>query len=194
MSSLSAPGQGELKYRASKLIRIRPQPAPVRINDGPADRQPHFHSAGLRGVECLENALDTFRIDARPRIAHRHEDAICPALLSADQQLSRPLVDRAQRFDRAQDQVQDNLLHLDAIPLNGKQPLREAGLNRDSILGNCASRQNNNLIDRLIEIKTILSRRCFLDLITDPTDDVSGSIGVAYDTAKRFPDLAEVWR
>jgi hypothetical protein len=51
-------GQGELKYRASRPIRIRPQPAPGSIDDGPADRRPHPHSAGLRGVECLENALD----------------------------------------------------------------------------------------------------------------------------------------
>ena len=86
------------------------------------------------------------------------------------------------------------MLHLNTISLNGNQSLRQAGLNGNSILGDCASRQHNHLIDRLIEIKTILSRRCFLDLITDPTDDVSGSIGVAYDTAERFPDLAEVWR
>jgi hypothetical protein len=164
------------------------------IDDRPADRQPHPYSAAFRGVESLEDALDIFRINARPGIAHRDEDAICPALLGVDQQLSRPLVDRAQCFDRIQNQVQDNLLHLNAIPLNGKQPLREAGLNRDSILGDFASRQNNNFIDRLIEIKTILSRGCFLEVITDPTDDVSGSIGVAHDTAERFPDLAEVWR
>ena len=60
------------------------------IDDGPADRQPHPHSAGFRGVESLENALDMFRINARPRIAHRHKDAICLVLLGADQQLSCP--------------------------------------------------------------------------------------------------------
>jgi len=64
-------GQGELKYRASKLIRIRPQPAPVSIDDGPADRQPHPHSAGLRGVEGIENALDMFRIGAIGAVARK---------------------------------------------------------------------------------------------------------------------------
>ena len=85
-------------------------------------------------------------------------------------------------------------MQLNTIPLNGKQPLRKVGLYRDAILGDCASRQYNHLIDRLIEIKTILSRRRFLDVITDPVDDVSGSIGIAHDTVDRFPDLAEVWR
>jgi hypothetical protein len=31
-------------------------------------------------------------------------------------------------------------------------------------------------------------------VITDPIDDVSGSIGIAHDTAERFPDLPQVWR
>ena len=116
------------------------------------------------------------------------------ALLGADQQLSRPLVDRAHCLDRVQDQVQDDLLQLNTIALNGSQPLRQAGLHRDAILGDRASRQYNHLIDRLIEIKTMLSRRRFLDVITNPVDDVSGAIGIAYDTAERFPDLAQVWR
>jgi hypothetical protein len=38
----------------------------------------------------------------------------------------------------------------------------------------------------------MLSRRRFLDVITDPVDYVARSIGIAHDTAKRFPDLAEV--
>ena len=135
-----------------------------------------------------------FRINARPRIAHRNEDAICPALLGADQQLTRSLVDRAHCFDRVQDQVQNDLLQLNTISLNGSQPLRQAGLDGNSILGDCASRQHNHLVDRLIEIKTMLSRRRFLDVITNPVDDVSRAVGIAYDTAERFPDLAEVWR
>jgi hypothetical protein len=54
------------------------------IDDGPADRQPHSHSAGLRGVESLENALDMLRIDARPGIANRDKDAfasVCSVLI-----------------------------------------------------------------------------------------------------------------
>jgi hypothetical protein len=60
-----------------------------------------------------------------------------------------------------------------------------------SVLGDCASRQHNHLIDRFIGIKTMLSRWRFLDVITNPVDDVSGAIDIAYDTAERFPDLAE---
>jgi len=49
-------GQGKLEHGTSRFIRIRPEPAPMGIDDGPADRQPHPHSAGLRCVESLENS------------------------------------------------------------------------------------------------------------------------------------------
>jgi hypothetical protein len=163
-------------------------------DDGPTNRQPHPHPAGLRGVESLENALDMLRIDAQPGIANRNEDAIFLGLLGADQQLSRPRLDRAHCFDRIQDQVERDLLQLNTIPLNGKQPLRKTGLNRDSIFGDCASRQCNHLIDRLIKIKTVLSRRRFPDVVADAVYDVSGSIGIAHDTGKRFPDFAQLGR
>src|SRR3981081_680127 len=66
--------QGELKYGAARFIRLCPQPAPMGIDDRSADRQPHPHAAGLRGVESLENALDVVRINARPGTAHGHQD------------------------------------------------------------------------------------------------------------------------
>jgi hypothetical protein len=42
--------QGELKYRTARFIRLCPQPAPMGVDDRPADRQAHPHAAGLRGV------------------------------------------------------------------------------------------------------------------------------------------------
>jgi hypothetical protein len=115
-------------------------------------------------------------------------------LLGADEQCSRPLVDRAHCFDGVEDQVQNDLLQLNTISLNRKQPVRQAGPDRDSILGDCASRESNHLGDRVIKINAILSGRGFLDVITDPVDDVSSPIGIAHDTDERFPDLAQVWR
>src|SRR6266581_4451279 len=112
-------GQRELKYRAPRLIHIGPQPARMGIDDRPTDRQSHSHSAGFRGVKCIEHALEMRRIDARPGIAHCHKDASV-VLFGADQQLSCPCLNRAHCFDRVQEQVQDHLLQLNAIAVNGK--------------------------------------------------------------------------
>jgi hypothetical protein len=77
------------------------------------------------------------------------------------------------------------LLQLNTIPLDGRQALRKTGLDGHTILGDCASRQHNHLIDRFIEIKTLLSWWRFLDVITNPVDDDSSPVGIAYDTAER---------
>jgi hypothetical protein len=112
--------QGELKYGPAWCIHVCPQPAPMGIDDRSTDRQSHPYSARLRGVESLENAIETIRINARTGIAHRHENATGRGLLGADRQLSWPRLDRVHGFDRVQDQVQHHLLQLNTIPLDGK--------------------------------------------------------------------------
>jgi hypothetical protein len=75
-----------------------PQLPPMGINNGLADRQPHSHSAALCGVKRLENALETFGINARPGIGPGHEDP-CLVLFGADQQLNaKRVVVARQRF------------------------------------------------------------------------------------------------
>src|SRR5215472_3465678 len=90
-------GQGELKRSTARLVRFRPQLAPMSMDDGAANRQPHACSTGFRGVEGVEDPVEIHRINARPGIAHGHEDARL-ALLGADQQLSRSLLNRAHCF------------------------------------------------------------------------------------------------
>src|SRR5215471_1676610 len=90
-------GQGELKCSTARLVRSRPQLAPMSLDDGAANRQPHACSTGLRGVEGVEDPIEIRRINARPGIAHGHEGA-CMVLLGADQQLTRSLLNRAHCF------------------------------------------------------------------------------------------------
>src|SRR5215470_2046927 len=91
--------QGELKHGTAGFVRLRPQFASMCMDDGPADRQPHARSTGLGGVEGLEDSIEMLRINARPGIAHRHDDA-CLILPCADQQLPCPLLNRAHCFSR----------------------------------------------------------------------------------------------
>jgi hypothetical protein len=45
-----------------------------------------------------------------------------------------------------------------------------------------------------VECPHLKTRKRFLDLVADPVDDGSGSIGIVHDTTERFPDFAQVWR
>ena len=103
------------------LARRGPEPAPMGLYDREADRQAHPHAVGLCGVKCIEHALEMRRIEARSGIAHCHKDASV-VLLGADQQLSPFCPNRAHCFDRVQEQVQDHLLQLNAIAVNGTNP------------------------------------------------------------------------
>ena len=128
----------------------------MRIDDRTADRQAHPQAAGLGRVEGLEEALEARRSKARTRIPHRDDYAVRPARGGADQQLSPPVADVAHRFDRIDDQVQDNLLELDSISLYERQALRELHLHRDGILHRLDTGQGNDVEDRLIDIQGIL--------------------------------------
>ena len=188
-------GQGELKYSAARFIRLCPQPAPMGVDDRPADRQPHPHSAGLRGVESLENALEMSGSMPGPEshTATRTPTVwVCSVLINNSR---GSCLNRAHGFDCVQDQVQDDLLQLNTIALEREAipPLRRV-LTETPFLVIALPAQYNHLVDRLVKIKTPFSRRRFLDVITDPVDDISGSIGIAHDTAERFPDFAQIRR
>lgn len=50
-------GQRELKRRATRRVSGGPQVAAVRLNDRPADGQPHAGSIILGREECLEDLI-----------------------------------------------------------------------------------------------------------------------------------------
>src|SRR6201991_4793567 len=90
----SVSGDRKLKESAPRLAPGRPQPPTMGFDNRAADREAHAHAAGLCGVEGIENAIELFRMDARPGIVHRHKDT-CVVLLGADQQVSRRCLNRA---------------------------------------------------------------------------------------------------
>src|SRR5215831_21161848 len=165
----------------------------MSVDDRAAYRQPHPCSTGLRGVKGIEDSIEMLRINAGPRIAYGYEGA-CLILLGADQQLSCPLLNRAHCFSRVQYQVQQDLLQLNAIPHNRKQSICKPSLDRNALPVDHALRQCNHFIGSRIEIKTLLSRRRLLDLITHPSDDVLSSVRVPYNASERFPSLIQAWR
>src|SRR6516162_7748619 len=165
----------------------------MSIYDGAAYRQPHACSTRLCGVEGVEDSIEMRWIDARPGIADGHEGT-CMVLLGADHQLSCPLLYRAHCFSRVENQVQQDLLQLNAIPQNRKQSIRKPGLDRNAIPLGDALRQYEHFVDRRIEIKAFLSRWRFLDVITHSSDDVPSSVRVPDNTIERFPGLIQIRR
>src|SRR5262245_38592979 len=125
--------QGELHGGARAGSVSSPYLAPVRFDDRPADRESHAHAAGLGGVEGVEQAVHTLRVQSRTRILHGDEHPARGVWPGADAQLARSLADAAHRFDGVEYHVQAHLLQLDAIALDARQALREVCLHRLSL-------------------------------------------------------------
>ena len=52
----------------------------------------------------------------------------------------------------------------------------------------------NHLLDCFIDVKTVIPRRCFLDMITDAVNDSFAAVGIPDNTSERFPDFGHIWR
>src|SRR5258705_13430551 len=67
------PWQRELKSRAPSRVGARPQPAAMRFDDPPTDRQSHTGALRLGGEECLEKALALVEREPGARIPYRNQ-------------------------------------------------------------------------------------------------------------------------
>src|ERR1700740_1548475 len=68
----------ELKRRAASCVSVRPQTTAMRLDDGPADREPHAGALGLGGEECAEDLV--YVLSGEPHAS----------ILDGDQQLAIP--------------------------------------------------------------------------------------------------------
>src|SRR5215469_14684207 len=128
------------------------------LDDGATDRQAHTCPAGLCGVKGLKNRLKLRRVNAGPGIAHSNDDP-CAILLGADQELSCRGPTSAHGFDSIQDKIQNDLLQLDPISINGSQLVCKSSLSGDVISDDGVSCQPDDLIERRIQIEVSQSRR-----------------------------------
>src|SRR5678815_3694855 len=64
--------KGEVKPRTRGVLGRRPEPTAMALNDRPADRESHAHTARLRRVEGVEYLLHPVRIKARSGVLDGH--------------------------------------------------------------------------------------------------------------------------
>ncbi len=87
------------------------------------------------------------------------------------------------------------MLQLDSVCLNDRKAFGEFQLDSDLVVLRFATRESNNLQNRLINVQAVLARRRFLDESADSTEDVSGTIAVGHNATKRVVHLLHIgWR
>ena len=124
--------QREVKGCPARGVRSEPQPAFVRLDDGPADCEPHSHPVGLGREERREYPLGLPRINPRTRVRHRHRHPIAFRPTGTDRQNSRLILCR-HGVNGVHDQVEKDLLQLDAVSPDRRQLVPRLGLDGDVV-------------------------------------------------------------
>ena len=164
----------------------------MRLDDRTADRQSHAHAIRLGRVECVEESVQALRLQSRAPILHGDAHAVCSICLGADQQLPRPLVRSAHRFDGVEDQVEHHLLKLDPISRNERQAFRQLCLQQSPGSAQFAARQCDDFADHLVDVQQVLARRGLSDERTHPADDVAGSSPGPDDPIESLSNLLRI--
>jgi len=73
---LPLPRQGELKDGTPGYVCRGPHTAAMRLDDRPADRQPHAHAIGFRRKKSVEDSVDVLRIDPCSCVSHRDQQIV----------------------------------------------------------------------------------------------------------------------
>src|SRR3989344_6434085 len=105
--------QGEMKGRAPARTLFGPDPAPVRFDNGPANRQAKTHAFGLAADERIEKLRQDRARD--PGTAVLDGDLNIAVVEQAGGHIQVALWNIGHGFDRITHQVYEDLLNLDAV-------------------------------------------------------------------------------
>src|ERR1700730_1549349 len=178
-------GQNDLKDRSVRIARRRADAAIVSFDDRPANSQTYAHALGLRRVERLKNAVDPFRIDTRPRVFHRDHYAIRFARFRFHPQNAWALRYGAHGIDRVRNQIQEDLLQLDAIAQDLKRFCFKFGLERNLLVLQLALHKREDLLDQLVQVDRSSFLTIFLEHRSDRTDNLARTMTVVDDARQR---------
>jgi hypothetical protein len=123
------------------------------LHNRSADGQSDTHAAALRGVEGIEELVHALTVNADTAVPHHHTDAVAILSLGSDQQLPRPIVDIHHRVRGVANQIQNDLLELDAIPGYVREIIGELRLQNHALSLKVTQRQRNYLPRGVIEVE-----------------------------------------
>src|SRR5260370_41832458 len=93
----------------------------MALDNRATDGQPDHHAVALRRVEGFEEPVYALRIETHPRIPNDQAYTIALVPSGSDHQLSGAVIDVPHRVRGVPEQVQDDLLKLDAIAFDGRK-------------------------------------------------------------------------
>src|SRR5882724_2810380 len=114
--------------RSVAAVRLRPQPATMPLDDAAADRKADPHPRALRCVERLEELFGLLRVDTDSRVDNRQPHGVIVLQLRPHQDLPCTIGDALHRVRCIEEQIEDDLLKLNAITVDVRKVVRELHL------------------------------------------------------------------
>src|SRR5467141_1483454 len=138
-------GNGKGKRGAGPVIRFAPQTTTMLFDDGTADGQSDAHSTALGRVKGLKELVHDVGLEANADILHRQAHTIAFVTFSSDEELPRTIVHADHRVRSIAEQVQDDLLKLDAIGGDERKIVGELRSERAEMSLKLVHRQRNHI-------------------------------------------------
>ena len=138
--------------------------------------------------------LHALGVEAHARIAHGHTHTIAVLPFGSDQQLPRAIVHADHRVRGVAEQVQDDLLELDAIAGDDREIVGELRLKNDPVSLQLAQRQRNDLSRGLVQIQRLERELLLAEQRTQPRDHIRGAVAIANRPPRGFARAVDVRR
>src|SRR3984957_11037236 len=123
------------------------------FDNGTADRKTHAKPPRFCGVKCRKDILDTFWMYPDAGVTDNHHYFPLFASLRLNDEFTCPPLHGGHGVGRIQDQVEENLLYLDAVTEHVWQVRMQLQAQRDALLFDAAFCHHNDLADGLVQIQ-----------------------------------------
>src|SRR6266702_1138859 len=184
--------QNELQHCTLSLLRLRPDPATVRLDNRTADRQSHSHAFRLRCKECVEKPPGVLFADARAGIFYDHLCVPRIEAARADPQGPRPSRDARHRLHAVHHEVDDDLLQLHAVGTHLRRRTRVIGIHFDTVPIQFASHRFDGFSHYSVQIEYRLTRIALLRHRPYLADHIARALGVANHLVNRLSDFLQI--
>jgi hypothetical protein len=155
----------------------------MTFNQGTADGQAHSHTIRFRCKEGSEEAM-CFRAKASTGVADRDQYVARVVDPGLHAERTRSICDRRHSLYAIQDQVQQDLLHLNPISRHQRESPRQLPFEPDSILINLTVSQSQHLLNNVVYVQPVLFGRFLLYESADSGNNGARSIAVGNDFLK----------
>src|SRR5580692_10591287 len=116
---------GKRKSGARTVVRFRPKTAMMALDYGTTDGKSDSHAVVLGGIKGLKKSVRSLSIKADARILYGESHLIVCVSLCFDPQLPWTIVHCAHGVRGVLEQIQDDLLKLDAVPCHRREVVCE---------------------------------------------------------------------